>query len=129
MAGIVTVSDRTRRRAELLSAGYDPTSTDDTVFGARFVFCWAHHHPHPAGACAVELADKTPLDAVRLLAATDEARDRGFWVYGDPRPCSDCGTTLRLQRSTWRAVDGPDTCPEKTAQNIYPLTHTPDIGC
>lgn len=70
-----TSSDiRARRLNEacLTELGID-TKSDDTVFGASYVYCDPHRTVHATGWCTVGIASKRPLDAANEKDALHEA--------------------------------------------------------
>lgn len=107
--------------AALTERGIDPYGDDDTVLG-EFVYCHQHCRSHATGWCTVSLAEKTPLDATTPEAALAEAREKGFWIYGDPRPCTNCGTPVDLNK---RATDGSGNyCPPAPGKKRSTRLHT-----
>lgn len=65
-------------RENLLALGIDPEDDDDTVFGARQLYCGAHVRVHGSGWCTVRLAQKRPLKAVDRTEAIAEATALGL---------------------------------------------------
>jgi hypothetical protein len=64
-------------RLNLEDLGIDPAAGDD-VFGAKFIYCGAHHRAHSSGWCTVRLALKRPLNAETEQDAKAEAKALGF---------------------------------------------------
>lgn len=69
-------------RENLKRLGIDPEA-DDTVFGARHIYCGAHRRVHGAGWCTVRLSQKRPLKAEDRVGATNEAADLGLLSEDD----------------------------------------------
>lgn len=67
-------------RENLKTLGFDPDNNDDTVFGAKFVYCGAHCRSHSTGWCTVRLAMKRPLMAETRDEAIAEVAALGFHV-------------------------------------------------
>jgi hypothetical protein len=89
-------ADMIERIEALQAKGIDPYGADDSVFERPYVYCFGHLRAHTSGWCTVSTYDKLPLDAVEGdQAATDEARGKGLYIYGDPRPCLNCGAMVR----------------------------------
>lgn len=70
-------------RENLLALGFDPENDDDTVFGARNLYCGAHCRVHGSGWCTVRLAQKRPLKAVDRTEAIAEATALGLLSEDD----------------------------------------------
>jgi hypothetical protein len=113
--------DYLAREKTLIAQGVDPHGQVDTVLGVAFVHCHAHCRPHRTGWCTVSVADKTPLAAATETEALAESRALGFWVYGDPRPCSKCGTSI--DQNSLGDADAP--VGERTFQCSEGGTHRP----
>lgn len=62
----------------LTKLGIDPELTDDTVFGAKFVYCGSHSAVHSTGWCTVPVAAKCPLNSDTKEEALAEAFRRGL---------------------------------------------------
>jgi hypothetical protein len=58
--------------------GIDSAEVDDTVFGAKFVYCGSHHTAHSTGWCSVSVAAKRPLNAETKEEAFAEVSALGF---------------------------------------------------
>lgn len=54
---------------------------DDTVFGAKFVYCNAHRVAHSTGWCTVRIANKRPLNAETNTEAHAEVLALGYEIY------------------------------------------------
>lgn len=67
-----------KNRENLIALGFDPETEDDTVFGARNLYCGAHCRVHGSGWCTVRLAQKRPLKAVDRTEAIAEATALGL---------------------------------------------------
>jgi hypothetical protein len=63
--------------------GIDPHNDDDTVFGARNLYCGAHRRVHGSGWCTVRLAQKRPLKAEDRADAIAEAIALGLITKED----------------------------------------------
>lgn len=55
-----------------------PVDGEDTVFGAKYVYCGAHRKVHSTGWCTVRLALKRPLPGETKEEAFAEAEKLGF---------------------------------------------------
>lgn len=67
-----------RNSQNLENLGIDPDASDDTVFGATFVYCGSHRNAHSTGWCSVPVASKRPLNAETIEAALTELVTLGF---------------------------------------------------
>jgi hypothetical protein len=65
-------------RLNLDRLGIDPEEDDDTVFGARHLYCGAHVRVHGSGWCTVRLVQKRPLKAESREDAIAEATALGL---------------------------------------------------
>lgn len=72
------ISATYENRLNLERLGFDPETDDDTVFGARNLYCGAHCRVHGSGWCTVRLAQKRPLKAVDRTEAIAEATALGL---------------------------------------------------
>jgi len=67
--------DKARKNAENLERlGIDADSEDDTVFGAKFVYCASHQKAHSVGWCTVGVDRKRPLNAMNFDEALEEVK-------------------------------------------------------
>lgn len=67
-----------KNRENLIALGFDPETDDDTVFGARNLYCGAHCRVHGSGWCTVRLAQKRPLKSEDRADAIAEAAALGL---------------------------------------------------
>lgn len=63
--------------------GIDPEEDDDTVFGARQLYCGAHRRVHGSGWCTVRIVQKRPLNAEDRADAIAEAKALGLLSEDD----------------------------------------------
>lgn len=70
-------------RLNLERLGIDPEEDDDTVFGARHLYCGAHVRVHGSGWCTVRLVQKRPLKAESREDAIAEATALGLLSEDD----------------------------------------------
>jgi hypothetical protein len=55
-----------------------PVDGEDTVFGAKYVYCAAHRKTHSTGWCTVRLASKRPLKSENRNEAIAEVAALGY---------------------------------------------------
>lgn len=78
--GGMDLAARHANTENLKALGINPDSDDDTVFGAKYVYCGAHRKSHSSGWCTVRLAHKRPLVAETRDEAIAEVVALGFPV-------------------------------------------------
>lgn len=77
------ISATYENRLNLERLGIDPESDDDTIFGARQLYCGAHCRVHGSGWCTVRLVQKRPLKAEDRADAIAEATALGLLSEDD----------------------------------------------
>lgn len=77
------ISATYENRLNLERLGIDPEEDDDTVFGARQLYCGAHVRVHGSGWCTVRLVQKRPLKAESREDAIAEAKALGLLTDDD----------------------------------------------
>lgn len=70
-------------RVNLVNLGIDAETEDDTVFGAKQLYCGAHRRVHSSGWCTVRLLQKRPLKAEDRTDAIVEATALGLLTEDD----------------------------------------------
>lgn len=76
------ISATHENKMNLERLGIDPQA-DDTVFGARQLYCGAHRRVHGSGWCTVRLSQKRPLKAESREDAIAEASALGLLMEDD----------------------------------------------
>lgn len=122
--------DYDARRAALSDAGIDPYGEMvqfKTVLGAAYVYCRQHHGVHrTVASCAVHAIEQFPLRTTGDFEdAFTECRERGFRLYGEPRPCLGCGEEIALGSNGWGTTDEGDRICSAPAAGSRSNAHLP----